>query len=127
MRPRLSGALVGLALVTTVPLVLLASVPNLPVAARVPIVLGFVLFVPGAAVAHALALDDVASFGVVAVGVSVALLLVLSEVSLLTVGLSPRLVLGGLVVTTVAGVVVRIVVRVVGGVRAVRRRRRLPS
>ena len=40
----------------------------LPIAARVPIVLCFVLFVPGAAVAHALALDDGPSFGLVAVG-----------------------------------------------------------
>ena len=125
MRPRLSGGLVGLALVATVPLVLLASVPTLPVAARVPIVLGFVLFVPGAAVAHVLALDDAPSFGVVAVGVSVALLLALSEVSVLTVGLSPRLILGGLIATTVAGVGVRTVVRM--ALREDRRRRRLPS
>jgi hypothetical protein len=133
MRPRLSGAWVGLALLVAVPLVLLASIPAvpitvpavpfgvpLPVAARVPVMLGFVLFVPGAAIAHALALEDLLSFCVVALGVSVALLVVLSEVSLVTVGLSPPLVLGGLVVTTLAGVAVRTVNRI----RAARGRRR---
>jgi hypothetical protein len=106
------GSIVGIAvaLLATTALVLLAAVAeHVPPAVRLPIVLAFVVFVPGAAFALALRLSDPLSFAVVAIGVSVALLLVLSELSMLAGGLSPGLVLTGLVVFTVACVTTRLV------------------
>jgi hypothetical protein len=106
------GFIVGIAvaLLAAVALVLVATVAELvPPAVRLPIVLVFVLFVPGAAFALALRVSDLLSFSVVAIGVSVALLVVLSELSTLAGGLSPGLVLTGLVVFTVACITARAV------------------
>ena len=106
------GFVVGMAvaLLAAVALVLVATVAGLvPPAVRLPIVLVFVVFVPGAAFALALRVSDLLSFSVVSIGVSVALLLVLSELSMLAGGLSPRLVLTGLVAFTVACITARVV------------------
>lgn len=101
---------IGVALLAATASVLLAAVAELvPPAVRLPIVLVFVGFVPGAAFALALRLSDLVSFSVVSIGVSLALLLILSELSMLAGGLSPRLVLAGLVAFTVACVTARVV------------------
>jgi hypothetical protein len=101
---------IGVALLAATASVLLAAVAELvPPAMRLPIVLVFVGFVPGAAFALALRLSDLLAFSVVSIGVSLALLLILSELSMLAGGLSPRLVLAGLIVFTVACVTARAV------------------
>jgi len=110
MNRRGSVVWIGVALLAAVALVLLATVAELvPPPVRLPIVLVFVVFVPGAAFALALRVSDLTSFSVVSIGVSLALLVVLSELSMLAGGLSPGLVLTGLVVFTVACVTARVV------------------
>jgi hypothetical protein len=110
MNRRESVVGIGVALLVATASVLLAAVTELvPPTVRLPTVLVFVVFVPGAAFALALRVSDLLSFSVVSIGVSLALLLVLSEFSLLAGGLSPRLVLTGLVVFTVACVTARVV------------------
>jgi hypothetical protein len=110
--PRLSGWITAAMLAASLPLVVLATAPALPTPVRLAVVLVFVLFVPGAAVAYALGLDDPLRFTVVAIGVSVALLLLFAQLSVMTIGLSPRLVLAALIMTTVGGIVVRLVARI---------------
>ena len=101
---------IGVALLAAVALVLLATVAGLvPPAVRLPIVLVFVVFVPGAAFAFAMRVSDLTSFTVVSIGVSLALLLVLSELFVLAGRLSPGPVLTGLVVFTVTCVTARVI------------------
>jgi hypothetical protein len=104
-----AGLFLGIGLVGAVGLMMAATTHLLPAVAQLPVVLGFVLFIPGAAFAFALRLRDALGFSVVAIGVSVALLLLLSQLTVMTVGLSPRVVLGGLVLFTMSCVAVRMV------------------